>query len=650
MIMKRLFTFFVTALFLFLTTNAQPFLQESLLDSQAKFKGQPYSSVSNVQSKTINKTASINAGEGQLWWSNHDSNEKKWKTNGTESLEHYNVATYIPSNFFGGDGIVISALSIYPIYEGMDNVKIWISKKLPEYDEVPDIETVNVPKEDFVMEQFNDVAFSNAHIIPSEGVYIGYSFDMKGWYDYWWSPILSSVSTADRDQGFLFNTKSSPSWQSGNGNLLMRVLLGGAFLGNAARSYDFQTTFLESDTETTVPITIENMGLQPITSIKYSISSDGEVVEEKNIDVQINDFKATTSIDIKLKSDVSARASKKTFVIKEVNGVPNEFIANISNGKVVTIVDKPKVLPVIEEFTGTWCGYCPYGIVGMEKAYEQYGGNVALIAVHSSDPMAINEYSSLLKNVTSYPSAVANRGSSFYPNTYQLPSNIEKAMKLVVPGKIEAKASWSNKGKTIISIDTKTTFSYSEDNAQYGIAYVLVEDGMTDPKWYQKNFLSGESGSSEMEFWYNSPGQVYDVEFNHVAVAGWGVHKGIKRSVDNEIVEGQPINYNYKADISSNTLIQDKSRLKLIAMLVDSQTGKIMNAAITSIEASESESDPGNADGKGGVDANDVVAIVNYLMNKAPDGFDKDAADVNGDGKVDLADIVMLINTILLAR
>ena len=75
-----------------------------------------------------------------------------------------------------------------------------------------------------------------------------------------------------------------------------------------------------------------------------------------------------------------------------------------------------------------------------------------------------------------------------------------------------------------------------------------------------------------------------------------------------------------------------------------------MNAAITAIEASESESEPGNADGKGDVDADDVVAIVNYLMNKAPDGFDMDAADVNGDGKVDLADIIMLINTILLAR
>ena len=649
MIMKRLFTFF-NALLLFLTTNAQPFLQESLLESKVQFKGQPYNSISNVQSKNINKTVSINAGEGQLWWSNHDSNEKKWKTNGTESLEHYNVATYIPPKFFGEDGIVISALSIYPIYEGMDNVNIWISKKLPEYDEVADIETVNIPKEDLVMGQFNDVAFSSTHIIPSEGLYIGYSFDMSGWYDYWWSPILSSVSTSDRDQGFLFNTKSSPSWQSGNGNLLMRILLGGSFYGNAARPYDFQTSYLDSDTETTVPITIENMGLQPITSIKYSLSSDGEVVEENNIDVQINDFKATTTIDIKLKSDVSARASKKTIVIKEVNGVPNEFLSNIGNGKVVTIVDKPKVLPVIEEFTGTWCGYCPYGIVGMEKAYEQYGDNVALIAVHYSDPMAIDEYSSLLKNVTSYPSAVANRGASFYPNTYYLPKNIENAMKLVVPGKIEAKASWSNKGKTVISIDTKTTFYYSEDDAQYGIAYVLVEDGMTDPKWYQRNFLTGESGSAGMEFWYNSPSDVYGFEFNHVAVAGWGVHKGIRESVENEIVEGQPINYNYRADISSNTLIQDKSKLKLIAILVDSQTGKIMNAAITAIEASESESEPGNADGKGDVDADDVVAIVNYLMNKAPEGFDKDAADVNGDGKVDLADIIMLINTILLAR
>ena len=76
----------------------------------------------------------------------------------------------------------------------------------------------------------------------------------------------------------------------------------------------------------------------------------------------------------------------------------------------------------------------------------------------------------------------------------------------------------------------------------------------------------------------------------------------------------------------------------------------VENAAVVVPGNDTPNVDLGNADGKGGVDANDVVAIVNYLMGKVSDGFNKDAADVNGDGKVDLADIVMLINKILLAQ
>ena len=52
-----------------------------------------------------------------------------------------------------------------------------------------------------------------------------------------------------------------------------------------------------------------------------------------------------------------------------------------------------------------------------------------------------------------------------------------------------------------------------------------------------------------------------------------------------------------------------------------------------------------NADGK--VDANDIVAIVDYLMGKPSANFIMKAADVNKDNKVDIADIVQIANTII---
>jgi hypothetical protein len=51
--------------------------------------------------------------------------------------------------------------------------------------------------------------------------------------------------------------------------------------------------------------------------------------------------------------------------------------------------------------------------------------------------------------------------------------------------------------------------------------------------------------------------------------------------------------------------------------------------------------------GDGTTDADDVVALMNYLAGSKPAGFNEAAADVNGDGKTDIADIITLINLLL---
>ena len=55
----------------------------------------------------------------------------------------------------------------------------------------------------------------------------------------------------------------------------------------------------------------------------------------------------------------------------------------------------------------------------------------------------------------------------------------------------------------------------------------------------------------------------------------------------------------------------------------------------------------GDANGDGVVDVADVVAIVNYILEKPGENFNFKAADVNGDEVIDAADVVGVVNIIL---
>lgn len=56
----------------------------------------------------------------------------------------------------------------------------------------------------------------------------------------------------------------------------------------------------------------------------------------------------------------------------------------------------------------------------------------------------------------------------------------------------------------------------------------------------------------------------------------------------------------------------------------------------------------GNADGIGGIDINDVLAVIDYILGKTvPETFDPAAADINGDGDITIADAAAVVNAIL---
>ena len=56
---------------------------------------------------------------------------------------------------------------------------------------------------------------------------------------------------------------------------------------------------------------------------------------------------------------------------------------------------------------------------------------------------------------------------------------------------------------------------------------------------------------------------------------------------------------------------------------------------------------PGDVNGDGLVNVTDIVATVNFIMEKPSDGFNKAAADLSGDGDINVTDIVKMVSIIM---
>ena len=170
-------------------------------------------------------------------------------------------------------------------------------------------------------------------------------------------------------------------------------------------------------------------------------------------------------------------------------------------------------------------------------------------------------------------------------NAYGIKELVEAELNTLSPADLEVVAAWNNEDNNAVKIDTKTTFLIDEDASHYGIGFALIEDGMkgNGDDWIQNNYYTGRSISDpNLQPLSALPNQLTDTEYNHVAVDAWGIIQGIDGSVK-DIQAGVQQGFSHVCDISQNGLIQDKSRLTVVALLFDKKTGKICNAAKTTI-------------------------------------------------------------------
>lgn len=236
---------------------------------------------------------------------------------------------------------------------------------------------------------------------------------------------------------------------------------------------------------------------------------------------------------------------------------------------------------VIEEFTGTWCGYCPRGIVTMEYIRDHYkDGTLIPVAVHSGDAMQSDSYVAVdyRFNGSGYPNSIINRNTEYANNNGALypypPTEIVSYMQLArqtrVPVEATLTCSFTDNTKKAVAFEGYTRFFFDATNPDFAISFGITEDNVGP--YAQNNGYAGQKGSCEG--WDDQSSSVRTI-FNDVA-RKLDTIDGIEGLIPAAVSAGAENPYTYTMTLPSNVKADN---LNGIVYITHKPTGVIINAA-----------------------------------------------------------------------
>ena len=336
-------------------------------------------------------------------------------------------------------------------------------------------------------------------------------------------------------------------------------------------------------------ITLRNIGTEPVQSIHYTISTDGVEGEEQEIYLYdpIEDYNGSAQVNVTFISSEQERSETRRFTVTRVNGQPNSASVTSVQGPVASTTAVAKRRVTMEECTGTGCGWCPRGLVGMDKLHTRFGDDFIGLALHwfnSSDPMYLNRGNYANLNYPGAPSAMVDRSGNTDP--YNNAENVIAYM-LTIPAKvdIELEAHLNTDGTTI---DAQATVSSLIDGADFGIEYVLVADGLYNSAWKQENYYSKDYASStgltqkslpsDLAFLWNA-GATYSPTFNDVVLSSSYTGYINRATPLQSLSSAQPAVNSFTLTIPQTMMrYVNMEQLRVVALVID-YDGTITNAA-----------------------------------------------------------------------
>ena len=325
-------------------------------------------------------------------------------------------------------------------------------------------------------------------------------------------------------------------------------------------------------------VDVTNLGANTITSLEIDWNDGMSHIQTINTNIAPG---ATTSVAHPDAVTYAAAVERTINVsINAANGGPDDDASN-NNGQALhnTLSQATNKAVVIEEGTGTWCGWCPRGAVAMDYMVSTYPNDFIGIAVHNGDPMTVTAYDNGA-DISGFPGCNVDRvllDASVSQSAFQQYYN--DRVNLGVPANIGATVSGTGSS---VTIDASATFYTPVSSANFRLGVVIVENGVTGTTsgYAQANYYSG--GSTAMGGYESLPDPVPAAQmvYDHVGRALLGGYSGQAGSVPATITDGTVANYSFNYTVPSTST---RANMKAVVMLLDLTTGEIVNATEVSI-------------------------------------------------------------------
>lgn len=353
------------------------------------------------------------------------------------------------------------------------------------------------------------------------------------------------------------------------------IAISGTIIGNSDKAYDKVTMILKDENGKEIDTyTASGLNLGKNAQHKFAFSKELPLTVGK-----INKFSVSSDLD----------------------GDKNSIKASIKD-----LAFQPVKRIVLEEYTGRACGNCPLGVIGMEKLEERYGDSFIPISIHtySNDPLGsgLTNYTSLLGiDQMGAPSGIINRNTGCYPavsaevkgvaryfftnQDKDLPTEEKKLWmdyandEMAVPAECEIniRATYDEATQTFYA-PCEIKYALNATNLNVNLFTALVEDNVSQA---QSNYMASYDSPDLGEWGLGGKyGQSVVTDYLHKDVCrnmnGLTIN-GTGGYIPSTVVAGQV--YNATVSIPVPSSVGSLYSCKVIVMMIDANTGKVINAA-----------------------------------------------------------------------
>ncbi|MBQ7690571.1 MAG: Omp28-related outer membrane protein [Muribaculaceae bacterium] len=439
------------------------------------------------------------------------------------------------------------------------------------------------------------------------------------------------------------------TWQdiglSSYGNLSVQAIVEGDFTNyNLALSNMSCPAFAQITNGLPITFNLSNVSTSPLDNYQVNLLIDGQVVEELDSPCQgllqtPVEWSTTISLD-----GLEAGAHTVTARVVSVDG--NE----VADGSEATAQftaytqSMPRQKQLVEHFTSQGCTYCYLGDAVL-KALDELRGDLAWVSIHGNlnvqDVFNTTKCEQLMSylGVNSFPMGSFNRFDFEHAGELAtgLGYNINYAQ--LVAEMLSEEAIDANPTPVLADVNINGKFDADTRELALTVAGNATADFAT---------IFGTDVALT----------VYVVEDSLVARqysnGKWNqkfVHNHVMRDVLSA-VKGDAINWTdggAYANTFTTTLNSgwDVNHMRVVAFIHRTGTGvnkEVINTEMVAINALVANGIPGDVNGDGNTDIDDVNELINMLLEYKEKTA---AADVNGDGNVDIDDVNAVINILL---